>query len=573
VCSECPHGRRLRVALTVTLTLVCLAACASSVRPFPAAEPMWRDDDMRPFAPRPADYDSPFAWDGADQMLFRPLARFFAVDPAGDSVNVNAFDEVPDSSFFENRIGLRPMSPEEFARGSCGPADVTPVPPWTVTGAKPNGQNPGFLIKDASGRRFLLKFDGLVQPERATSADVIGSILYHAAGYHAPCNRIVQFERGVLRIDSSATSEDSAGNARRIVESDVDLVLSKAVRLPDGRFRASASLFLPGRPIGPFRYEGTRDDDPNDVVPHEDRRELRGGYVLAAWLNHFDAREQNTLDVWIETGGGRGYVRHYYLDFGDCFGSLWDWDGISRRLGPSGYFKLDHIARDLVTLGLAERPWETARFGRAGAVFGYFGDPQPFDPDAWFPGYPNPAFSRRQERDSAWMARILARIGREHLRAAVAEAKFSDPSVARELMRVLLARRERILRRFLSSVSPLTQPQLSEPDQREVCLSDLATYSGIVPRELRQYRALAYVNGKRVSLAARAGGLDRVCAPLPRTRNASARHPVYVILDVRGEVLGREEREGPARVHLYDFGPDRAPRIAGLERPERSEPP
>jgi hypothetical protein len=541
---------------------------------------MLQDEDMRPFTPAPEEYYSPFMWDGADQMVFRPLSRFFAVDPAGEAINVNALDEAPDSSFFQNRIGARPMTPEQLALGACAqepPLDT--AAPIMIGGAKPDGANPGFIVKDAGGRRYLLKFDGLLQPERATGADVVGSILYHAAGYHAPCNRIVFFDRRVLHIETDATSEDDEGDERPLRKADIDEVLSKAVRLPDGRYRASASLFLPGRPLGPFRYEGTRDDDPNDVVAHEDRRELRGGYVIAAWLNHFDAREQNTLDVWMEeTKGGRGHVRHYYIDFGDCFGSLWDWDGISRRLGPSGYFKLDHIVRDIVTLGMVERPWERAGYGPSGAVFAYYGRFDEFDPDAWFPGYPNPAFTRRSERDAAWMARILARIGRDHLRAAVAEAKFSNPLHESELLRILEGRRARILRRFLSRVSPLAAPiveHASATGTSALCLDDLATASGTVSRRARAYRGSAYPDGdtgKALALQPRAEPVDRVCVPLPAIGGATQQKPAYLIVDVRGIVRGRDEQEAPARVHLYDFGNGRY-LVVGLERPDSTEPP
>src|SRR5205814_5070581 len=143
----------------------------------------------------------------------------------------------------------------------------------------------------------------------------------------------------------------------------IDDVLKRAPRWPGDRFRAVVSLLLPGEPIGPFRYFGVRSDERNDIVPHEDRRDLRGSYILAAWINHFDAREQNSLDTWIKVAGQGGYVRHNLLDWGDSLGSLWPWDELSRRLGSSYYFDVGHVLVDFLTLGVITRPWDRAHFG------------------------------------------------------------------------------------------------------------------------------------------------------------------------------------------------------------------
>ena len=72
---------------------------------------------------------------------------------------------------------------------------------------------------------------------------------------------------------------------------------------------------LPGRVIGGFKYFGTRPDDPNDIVPHEHRRELRALQVFGAWTNLVDMKAGNTLDTVI-TENGRAHVRHYLQDVG-----------------------------------------------------------------------------------------------------------------------------------------------------------------------------------------------------------------------------------------------------------------
>ena len=138
----------------------------------------------------PEEYKSPLVWDGANNTVFRPVARFFAVDPGGEAVNVNSLDEVPDSSWFVNRIGKSPMTPEELARGSCEgpPLDANaPDGSWLIDQGKADGANPGFRIR-VNGKKFLLKADRAEQPERATGATAIATRLYYAAGWWAPCD-------------------------------------------------------------------------------------------------------------------------------------------------------------------------------------------------------------------------------------------------------------------------------------------------------------------------------------------------------------------------------------------------
>ncbi len=560
---------RLRLS---PLSCSLLFGCAAASGRFPLQAPLWQDPDQVAFGPAPEEYVSPMVWDVGDQSVFYPLTRVFAVDPAAEAVNVNALDEVANSSWFTNRIGLYGMSPAELATGPCA-TSVDPPTPWTVTGAKPNGANPGFMMKDARGVRYLVKFDGVVQGPRATSADVIVSKLYHAAGYSVPCNQVVFFDRDLVSMGEGATSENAAGEEEPLTLAHLEEVFAKAQRLPDGRLRASTSQFLPGKPLGPFTYQGTRGDDPNDVIDHQDRRELRGMRLLAAWTQHFDAREQNTLTMWIETGKGQGYVRHNIIDFGDCFGSVWEPPTLGRRLGHSHYVDLAYTFEDWVTLGLIERPWDTARFGPSGKVFGYY-DVSNFEPERWKAGYPNPAFSRMSERDAAWMARLIAEFGDEHLRVLVKQGRITEPALEAELLRLLKGRRDRILERYLTRLSPLTLPEIRLGTEAELCLRDLVAESGLRSGHERRHAVAAYVDGtgssRRLAPVRNAPG-HRVCVALPRLAGAGPQAPKYMLLDWVAQ-SGRFAAEYPARVHLYDLGAQGL-RVVGLERPESFEPP
>ena len=567
-----------RAFLVLALSLIA-SSCINRVNKYSMADPMWTDSqDMRAFSPMPEEYFSPFAWDGADNIIFRPLARVFALDPAGQAVNVNAMDEVPDSSWYTNRLSRHSLSTERIVQASCDEQPLDAIGPWTITSAKPNGANPGFIIEDAEGRAYLLKFDSPKQPERATAADVMGSIIYWAAGYHTPCNRIVFFDKEILKISKKATAE-KLGKKIPLTWEMLDPVFEKAYQRKDGKWRAASSKFLPGRPIGPWRYEGMREDDPNDVIPHEDRRELRGAYALASWVNHFDSREQNTLAMWIsdENNENVGHVRHNYIDFGDCFGSMWAQLGMSERLGHSSYLDVPHLAQDFITLGAIPRPWRKNKLGAAGKTLGYF-NVETFEPDKYHPGYPNPAFLRAREQDNAWMARIIANLSEDTIRAIVHEANLENQTVHDELVRILIGRRKRLLDRWFRKISPLTKPRVMVGAARaDLCVQDLAVSSGLLPRSERVYRTSAWeVPGKRpkrVSIGpALARGPHEVCVTLPSAKGASVESPKYWVVDILAKRRATDKEARPARIHLYQSGKTEY-KVVGLQRPSSKKSP
>ena len=116
---------------------------------------------------------------------------------------------------------------------------------------------------------------------------------------------------------------------------------------------ASRASGQAGRPRALRR---TRPDDPNDLVPHEDRRELRAYGVFAAWLNHVDAKAINSLDMLV-TENGRSFVRHYLVDFGSALGS--------GGVGPADYWAGPSISSSRATS--RSRSSASASPGRSGA--------------------------------------------------------------------------------------------------------------------------------------------------------------------------------------------------------------
>ncbi len=545
------------------LVLGWTVGCAPPSTSPPPEAPLWRDPDRRPFHARLAPQYSSHDWDRLEKTFVLPVLDALAVRPATEATNVNALDEVADSSWFENRVSRFPITPEQAGRGPCRLPLAAEAGPWRVVSAKPDGATPGFVFEAPGGLRYLAKLERTDRAPRASVADVLGSRIYHAAGYRVPCNSIVHFEPAMLVIDPGARAEDELGKKVPLSEEHLARVLQHAPRRQDGRYRSVVSQYLDGRPLGPWRYHGLRSGDRNDIVRHEDRRELRAARLLAAWTDHVDQREGNTLAMWRQTEDGRGYVMHHLLDFGDCFGSVWGGSAQEAwRRGHEYWIDPGRILVDWLTLGSIERPWDRAELGAFGLTLGYY-DINGFDPEGWRPRYPNPAFSRMTEHDGAWMARIIARLG-ERLLEPMLDAADVPPPLRAELARILLGRRRKILERYLRRLSPLADASVRhEGDRSWLCAVDLAVRAGLTRAD--EYHARFSFTGTNTqgTLAIRWTRPDETCVLLPNRAGGAEGRPAQ--LRVVLEPADARSAPGPVHFILSVRGRQRFD-IVGVER-------
>jgi hypothetical protein len=360
----------------------------------------------------------------------------------------------------------------------AGPGDKNPPKPgkWTIVSAKSEGVTPGFNIRDESGELFVVKFDPLAWPELTTGADMISSRILHAAGYYVPEYYIVHFTVDDLQLGDDVNLRDERGGIRKMRRQDVVELLLDVPRDSDGRWRGIASRMLKGRPLGPFRFDGTRSDDPNDIVPHEHLRALRGYRVLCALLNHDDSRSINSLDMLVNEEG-RQYIKHYLIDFGSSLGSG-TWQPNSPRNGSEYWFEPDRVAKNLFSLGIYMPAWMKAdlKTGRRIRGVGNF-ESEYFDPMGWKPEYQNPAFLNANPDDLFWAAKQVMSLTDEQIRAAASVAEFTDSRAAEYLAKHLIVRREKIGRVFFAGVLPIDKFRVAGGELKFV---DLEVQHGFV---------------------------------------------------------------------------------------------
>ncbi len=432
-----------------------LPLCAVAQRP-DAGQKFYPDDPLLR-EPPPINVGKPVSreindyYDFFQNTFFTPDKKEIRHHTAGPSQAVNTLDEVPDSAWFTNRIGSRPMTVEELVRGPGDSHAPSTDKAWTVISGKNEGVTPGLVIRDSEGRKYYLKFDPKSNPEMASATDVLGCKLFYALGYNTPENYIVRFARSQLVVNEKSTYRTPQGTKRAMTARDIDDALLKTPRDKDGMYRGLASLTIAGDILGPFRYYGTRSDDPNDIVDHEDRRDLRGLYVFAAWLNHTDSKSINSLDSVVEENGLR-YIKHFLLDFGAILGSD-SFEAKSPRAGNVFLFDWTTSAQQFLSLGFYAPAWMRADYPHLPEL-GHL-EYKTFDPEHWRNNYPNPAFELHNPGDAFWAAKKVMAFSDEALRAIARTAQYTDARATEWLAKCLIERRDKVGRAFFDDVLPL----------------------------------------------------------------------------------------------------------------------
>ena len=436
----------------LTLALVVLAAGLAAV-PFSAggASPRFYDDDPIAREPDTQDASKVEEWDIdlAADLLTNLFTRPGDPTPNVRAQNLNSIDEVPDSSWFTNRVYASPVSVADLTRGP-NTIDGPAAGRWTVIRPKSAGAAPGFTVRDEKGQVWFLTFDGRDHPRAATGAIAVSCRLFWALGYYQ-----VESYISSIRVENLAMSPDArirtlSGRVRSMTMKDVERVLDRSEPNADGSFRVLAARAIPGRPIGGFRYHSTRPDDPNDVVPHEHRRELRALQVFGAWTNLTDMKAGNTLDTVI-TENGRGIVRHYLQDVGSTFGT-----GALEKKDPDDSYEFlfegSPLMKRMLTAGLYIRPWQVMHYPEAPEIGRFQGDR--FEPEAWRPRVPAAAILRARADDTFWAALRVMAFTDDMIRAAVKTGEYADPVSEQHLADSLIKRRDRIGRVYLTKINP-----------------------------------------------------------------------------------------------------------------------
>ena len=389
------------------------------------------------------------------------------------ALSANTLGEVMDGPWFVNRHARQRLSVTELVEGPPQGEAPSQQKKWRVLTVRKYGIRPGLLIRDAENKFFLLRFDPPGRLEMSTGASMIGARIFHALGYWVAEHHLVYFDRKQLFADSEGEDIDAVGGATPLKEEDIDLFLEKVPRDSTRGYRAVAiSTEGVQKLLGPYQFYGTRTDDPNDVIAHEHRRDLRGLHAISAWLANNGINAVQTMDALVEENGVH-FIRHVWVDFSMLLGSGFE-DVKHARDGYEPLLDLGEALKNLVGMGIYSPAWQRAQYPGIRSV-GLF-ESRVFDPSKWLPTTDLAALANHLPDDDYWAAKQILALTDEDLKAVVKAAQYTDPRAAEWVAQSLIERRDKVVRYSLDKVLPLENFRIEDGVLR---FDDLAVQRGL----------------------------------------------------------------------------------------------
>lgn len=446
-----------------------------------------------------------------DVYLRKPVLDALEARRVPDPGDVNALDEVPASSWFDPH----PVDVVGMMRGPA--SDGAPVPPLVPLEAGTVAGASGIAVVDARGLRYELRVDPRDRAGSRTAAEAIGARLAWAVGYHVPGVVI-----GFVRLADFAC--DGLPKGETCALGRVLPWLTSGPPATEAGFRVSATEWPAGVDLGPPPVGGARGDDPNDIVPHRDRRTLRALGVFSSWMALSDLGPRTLRDVY-EGRAGEGHVRHMLVGFDDALGAgavvRPDEVRDPRTDGGRGFLW------NLGTLGLGPRRLPPPTPLRWPSVGAFDGDVDPVHAETSMPFEP---IERVTAADRYWMAKRIASVTPPLVQAAI-DVGAVEPAEARDYVAHALAERaQTIVSHAFAGVTPL---EVARVEDDAVVLRDVAIEGRYADDALTRYE-IERLDGEGAGLSrgisiAAAGPLIRVRLEASRF----ARVTRYLVVRVR----------------------------------------
>lgn len=538
--------RRFFSLLTVCTLVVATFGCARRPARFADAKPVTEVADDEPI-------DLPFRLEYNDVVEFsdlfvgRPLVEAMRTTRRPPPADINAWDEVPTSSWF-SPVSLEP-SAFELAYTESGP----PVPPYRVLLERAPSGNNGIAVIDQLGRRFELRRDPTDRPEVRTAAAAVSARIVRALGYYAP----EVYISDATDDDFSIAPEDSHPGSitsgmeptdpevrRKQVSKMLQEWIESAPANKKGAYRFSATRWPPGIDVGRTPVAGVRKDDPNDRVAHENRRTLRAIKLVGAWLGMTRFTPHDLRDVYAGPPG-EGHLLHYMV-------------GMDKSLGTEAIIGKRPEQKDemtlLATLGFAPDP-NIPPTQRKYVALGAIGEE--VDVGRYGPALPFPPMDQTDGADAYWIAKRIAGVTDEMVQVAVRAGKVTNANARKLLFELILMRKRHVLAWGYAQTTPC---DVEAVEDRGIIVIDRAVAEGFTAGRTVEY-VVSYFDSSGEPThpgAVLSPEGARFALPIPRSAVGEGG---YTVIRLLGEVGGVP---APRHLELHVIRDAKGTRLIGV---------